>query len=71
MDDITASLQKVKYYRDSLFNYDPDERFSCYDIPLGQINSMKHIGLGNPLPLMEDIYNESKHDVEEIMGPAE
>lgn len=69
MHAITQAIQKVTYYRDSLFQYNPDQTFSCYGLPLGEINRMKHIGLGNPLPLMKEIYTDSKQYVEETMGP--
>jgi hypothetical protein len=32
---------------------------------------MQHISLGNPLPLMKEIYTEAKKYQEEIIGPEE
>lgn len=67
--DIANDLKKVTYYRDSLFQYNPDQIFSCYGLSLGDINRMRRIGLGNPEPLMKEIYEESKQFVTEIIGP--
>lgn len=69
MKAIASSLQRVRYYRDSLFTYDPDQQFSCYDAPLGQVNRRRHIGLGNPMRLMQEIYDSSRYYVREITGP--
>ncbi|MGH2645847.1 MAG: hypothetical protein ACRDE2_17985, partial [Chitinophagaceae bacterium] len=46
MHAISEAMRKVTYYRDSLFQYNPDQQFSCYGLPLGKINRMRHIGLG-------------------------
>lgn len=69
MNAVAASMKEVEYYKDSLFQYNPQLQFSSYDMPLGQINQMRHIGLGSPLPLMKEIFDKSKQYVEGIMGP--
>lgn len=66
---IKAAYQKVVQYRDSLFQYNKNEKFSCYDLPLGKISQIRHIGLGNPVPLMKEIYEKSKQYTIEITGP--
>jgi hypothetical protein len=71
MNAIVASMKKVEYYRDSLFTFDPSLQLSSYGLPAEQINRLRHIGLGNPLPLMKEIYTESKQYEEEIIGPGE
>jgi hypothetical protein len=69
MKAITASLHRARYYRDSLFTYDPSQRFSCYDAPLGQVSRRRRISLGNPMRLMQEIYDTSRYYVREITGP--
>ena len=71
MNAIATSMKKVEYYRDSLFTYEPTMQLSSYGLAAGQVNRMRHIGLGNPLPLMKEIYTEAKKYEEEITGPGE
>jgi hypothetical protein len=67
---IAEAYHKVIQYKDSLFQYQDDQKFSCYgDWTLGKINKVHHIGLGNPVPLMKEIYDKSKHYTAEIVGP--
>ena len=66
---IAASMKKVEYYRDSLFTFEPETRLSSYGLAAAQLNQMQHISLGNPLPLMKEIYTEAKKYEEEITGP--
>jgi hypothetical protein len=69
MNAIAASMKKVEYYRDSLFSFEPEMELSSYGLPAAQVNQMQHISLGNPLPLMKEIYTEAKKYEEEITGP--
>lgn len=69
MNAIAASMKKVKYYRDSLFNFEPEMELSSYRLSAAQVNQMQHISLGNPLPLMKEIYTEARKYEEEIIGP--
>ena len=69
MNAIAASMKKVKYYRDSLFNFEPEMELSSYRLSAAQVNQMQHISLGNPLPLMKEIYTEASKCEEEIIGP--
>ena len=69
LQKIVKSYKTVVSYRDSLFQYRDNQKFSCYDLPLGQINKMRHIGLGNPVHLMKEIYDKSKQYTIEITGP--
>ncbi|HET8655562.1 MAG TPA: hypothetical protein VFL93_08625, partial [Longimicrobiaceae bacterium] len=68
---IAAAYDSVRTYRADLFQFRDDQRFSAWDLPLGGVDRIRHIGLGNPEPLMKEIYDESKKYVEEIAGPAE
>ncbi|HYW36394.1 MAG TPA: hypothetical protein VE868_13380, partial [Balneolaceae bacterium] len=67
---IAQAYHKVVQYKDSLFQYQPNQKFNCYgDWSLGKINKKHHIGLGNPVPLMKEIYKKAKHYTSEIVGP--
>ncbi|SFV34614.1 hypothetical protein [Thermoflavifilum thermophilum] len=66
---IVDSYKRVAQLKDSLFQFNPDLIFSPYHHTLGEINRMRHISLGSPLPLMRDIYTESQKYVEEFTGP--
>ncbi len=66
---VAASMKKVEYYRDSLFTFEPEMQISSYELTAAQVNQMQHISLGNPLPLMKEIYTEAKKYEEEITGP--
>lgn len=50
-----------------LFRFDPVQKFSCYDVPLSQLR--RKPALGNPLPLMREIYARSLGFMEESVGP--
>jgi len=66
---ISSSYMRVEQLKDSLFQFNPDLVLSPYHQTLGQINQIRRIGLGNPLPLMREIYTESRKYVEEFTGP--
>ena len=66
---IAESYRKVVSNRDSLFQYRDNQKFSCYYLRLGQINKMRHIGLGNPVRLMKEIYDKSRQFTIELTGP--
>ena len=59
---------RVREHAAKLFQYDPAQKFTCYDRPLGQLANKP--GLGNPLPLMKEIYEQSKAFVEQQAGPG-
>ena len=50
-----------------LFRLDPAQKFSCYDVPLGQLR--RKPALGTPLPLMREIYERSLAYMQESVGP--
>ena len=64
---LAAAYDAVEEHRAKLFQYSPDQKFSCYDVPLGQLRTRP--GLGNPLPLMREIYTYSKGCIEDSVGP--
>ncbi len=69
LEQIAASYRRVVQYSDSLFQFKNDEKFRCYNLPLGEINEIRPINLGNPIPLMKEIYEKSKYYTEEMTGP--
>jgi hypothetical protein len=50
-----------------LFRFDPALKFSCYEVPLGQLR--RKPALGTPLPLMGEIYEGSLAFMEQSVGP--
>lgn len=50
-----------------LFRYKPSQKFACYDVPLGQLR--REPALGNPLPLMQEIYTRSLFLMQQSVGP--
>lgn len=50
-----------------LFHFDPAQKFSCYNVPLGQLR--RKPALGTPLPLMREIYERSLEFMEQSVGP--
>lgn len=57
----------VQQHAHELFRFDPSQKFSCYSTPLGELRIRP--GLGNPLPLMRELYSKSKALVENSAGP--
>jgi hypothetical protein len=74
---LTTDLEQMKFLAEAydqvgehskrLFRYDPDQKLSCYDVPLGQLPHKP--SLGDPMPLMAQLYSECKKLVEESVGP--
>lgn len=50
-----------------LFRFDPAQKFSCNDVPLGELR--RKPALGTPLPLMREIYTQSLAYMEQSVGP--
>ena len=50
-----------------LFQYKPEQKFSCYDVTLGELRRKPE--LGTPLPLMHEIYSQSLAFMEQSVGP--
>jgi hypothetical protein len=65
---LEQAYARVKEHEPRLFQFDPAQKFSAYDRPLGQLATRP--GLGSPLPLMKEIYDQSKALVEQQMGPT-
>ncbi|MGH9584959.1 MAG: hypothetical protein ACRD4O_18725 [Bryobacteraceae bacterium] len=67
MKHLAEAYDEVAKHSKLLFQYDPDQKFSCYDVTLGQLP--REPSLGDPVPLMIQLYSESKRFVEESVGP--
>jgi hypothetical protein len=50
-----------------LFRYKPSQKFACYSVPLGELQ--RPPALGNPLPLMHELYKQSLICMERSVGP--
>jgi hypothetical protein len=62
----TAFDEVQKHYR-RMFRFDPNQRFSCYSVPLGELPA--NPSLGTPLPLMTQLYQGSLALVVYVLGP--
>jgi hypothetical protein len=68
MKYLEQAYARVQEHQPRLFQFDAAQKFSGYDRPLGQLSTRP--GLGNPLPLMKEIYEQSKALVRQQMGPG-
>jgi hypothetical protein len=66
---IAEAYEGVKEHQKRLFRYDAAQKFSCYSTTLGQLRVKPE--LGNPVPLMKELYEKSRETVESIAGPLE
>jgi hypothetical protein len=67
MKHLAQAYDTVSQHKPLLFRYDPKQQFSCYDRPLGELRVKP--GLGDPLPLMKELYDKSRAYLEEAIGP--
>ncbi|MDE3067860.1 MAG: hypothetical protein KGJ60_09965 [Verrucomicrobiota bacterium] len=67
MKFLAQAYDAVQAHQKLLFQFDPAQQFSCYDVPLGQLR--RRPSLGNPLPLMKQLYQASEQCVESAVGP--
>jgi hypothetical protein len=64
---IAESYDVVQAHRRLLFQSKSDQKFSCYDVSMGDLN--RYPSLGNPMSLMRDIYQESEAFIKAEAGP--
>ena len=64
---LAEAWDTVEKHAPLLFRFDPAQKFSCYDVTLGQLR--RKPALGTPLPLMREIYERSLAFMEESVGP--
>jgi hypothetical protein len=68
MKFLEQAYARVQEHQPRLFQFDAAQKFSGYDRPLGQLATRP--GLGNAIPLMKEIYEQSKALVEQQAGPG-
>jgi hypothetical protein len=64
---LAEAFDTVTQHAPKLFHYDPAQKFTCYDVPLGQLRAKP--GLGSPLRLMHELYAKSLAFMEASVGP--
>jgi hypothetical protein len=64
---LAEAFDAVTQHAPKLFHYDPAQKFTCYDVPLGQLRTKPN--LGSPLRLMHEIYTKSLAFMEASTGP--
>lgn len=64
---LAEAYDTVKKHQKLMFKFDPEQRFSCYDVPLGELRQRP--SLDNPLLLMQELYTQSKSFVADAVGP--
>jgi hypothetical protein len=67
MKYLAEAYDQVSAHRKLLFQYDPKLKFSCYDSTLGELP--RKPGLGDPMPVMRQLYDESRKLAEQSVGP--
>jgi len=67
MKHLAAAYDMVEKQRRELFKIDPAATFSCWAVPVGQLEVKP--GLGSPQPLMQEIYQTSLKFVQDSVGP--
>lgn len=67
MKYLAQAYDTVQTHARLLFQYGAGQKFSCYDVPMGDLYWRP--SLGNPRPLMRQLYDESKTFVEDAVGP--
>ena len=64
---LAKAYNEVREHYRLLFRFDPNQRFSCYDVELGRLPARP--SLGSPLPLMNELYQSSLALVQQTLGP--
>lgn len=67
MKFLAQAFDTVKAQQKKLFKFDPAQRFSCYDVPLGELKQKP--SLGSPITLMRELYAATLQCVESEVGP--
>lgn len=69
MKYLAESYDQVHAHAKKLFQYSPNQKFSCYDVTLGELRRQPDRALGSPIPLMNELYAKCRWCVEESTGP--
>ncbi len=67
MKYLAEAYDQVAAHGKLLFRYDPKLRLSCYETVLGELP--RKPDLGDPMPVMKELYDESRKLVEQSVGP--
>lgn len=67
MKYLAQAYDTVESHSKLMFQYQDSQKLSCYDVPLGEL--YRTPSLGNPLPLMRELYQDSLQFVEASVGP--
>lgn len=67
MKYLAQSYDAVRQHSKLMFRFDPAQKFSCYDVPMGDLD--RYPSLGSPIPLMRELYQDSENFVESQAGP--
>jgi hypothetical protein len=70
MKYLAEAYDQVHAHAKVLFQYNPSQKFSCYSVTLGELPRQPSRALGNPIPLMNELYEKSRLCVEESTGPG-
>ncbi|MBV8834509.1 MAG: hypothetical protein JO108_35375 [Acidobacteriaceae bacterium] len=64
---LAEAVDAVDQHQAKLFQFDPSQKFTCYSTTLGQLRIQP--SLGDPRPLMHELYTRSKALIEQSVGP--
>ena len=64
---LAEAIDTMTEHAPKLFQFDPAQKFTCYDVPLGQLRTKPN--LGSPLRLMHEICTKSLAFMEASVGP--
>lgn len=69
MKYLAESYDQIHAHAKLLFQSTLDQKFSCYGVTLGELPLQPSRAMGNPIPLMNELYERSRLCVEESTGP--
>ncbi len=69
MKYLAKAYDQVHAHAKLLFQYDPNQKFSCYNVTLGELPRQPNQAMGSPIPLINELYEKSRLCVEESTGP--
>ncbi len=67
LEPLAEAWDTVTKTQPLLFRYKASQKFACYDVPLGDLR--RPPALGNPLPLMHELYRQSLYYMQQSVGP--
>lgn len=67
MKYLAQSYDAIQQHGRMMFRFEATQKLSCYDVPMGELE--RYPSLGNPVPLMNELYHDSETLVESETGP--